>query len=59
MHKFSTYFEYAYLVIGVVFFVEGVLKWTEEPEKAYLSLGFGVLSFFMFFLKLRFRKKRS
>jgi hypothetical protein len=35
------------------------LKWTDEPEKAYLSLGFGVLSFFMFFFKRRFRKKRS
>ena len=30
---------------SAVFFVEGALKWTEEPEKAYLSLGFGVLSF--------------
>lgn len=59
MHKFSKYFEYGYLIMGFVFVVEGCLKWSSLPEKAYLSLGFAGLSFFVFFFKRRFRKKRS
>jgi hypothetical protein len=59
MHTFSKYFEFAYLIIGIIFIVEGVMKLSEEKEKAYLSLGFGVLAIFMFFFKRRFRQKRE
>ena len=59
MHTFSKYFEFAYLIIGVIFILEGVMKLSEEKEKAYLSLGFGVLAIFMFFFKRRFRQKRE
>jgi hypothetical protein len=59
MHTFSKYFELAYLIIGIVFLVEGVLKLSEIPEKAYMTLGFGVLAIFMFFFKRRFRKRRE
>ena len=59
MNTFGKYIEFAYLIIGIVFLVEGIVGWSAEPEKAYLSLGFGLLAVFMFFFKRRFRKKRS
>lgn len=59
MHKFSKYFEFAYLVLGAVFIVEGILKLSKDSEKAYFSIGFGLLAIFMFFFKRRFRKKRE
>lgn len=59
MHTFSKYFEFAYLIIGVIFIIEGITKFSEEREKAYLTLGFGVLAIFMFFFKRRFRKRRE
>jgi len=59
MNSFGKFLEIAYAVIGVVFIVDAVLTWSEDREKAYLSLGFGVLAVFMFFFKRNFRKKRS
>ena len=57
MNTFGKYIEFAYLIIGIVFLVEGIVGWSAEPEKAYLSLGFGLLAVFMFFFRKRFRKK--
>lgn len=59
MNTFGKYIEFAYLIIGLVFIGEGAVGYAKDPEKAYLSLGFGVLAIFMFFFKRRFRKKRS
>jgi ABC-type Co2+ transport system permease subunit len=59
MHTFSKYFEIAYLIIGIVFLGEGILKLSENDEKAYMTIGFGVLAVFMFFFKRRFRKRRE
>jgi len=58
MNTFNKFLEFAYLIIGVVFIVEGIVKWFEEPQKSYLSIIFGLLAIFMFFFKRRFRKKR-
>lgn len=57
MNRLHKMFEYAYLLIAIVFIVEGVLRWNSEREKAYFFLGFSVLAIFMFFFKKRFRKK--
>ncbi|MBP8792499.1 MAG: hypothetical protein KBE41_00185 [Lutibacter sp.] len=57
MNKLWKIFEYGYLVIAVVFFVETVLKWNVDRERAYLLLLFGVVSVFMYFFKKRFRTK--
>ena len=59
MHAFSKYFEFAYLIIGIFFLVEGILGLSKNPEKAYLSLAFSVFAIFMFFFKRRFRQKRE
>jgi hypothetical protein len=57
MHKLWKVFEYGYLVIAVVFFVETYLKWNESRERAYLLLLFGVLALGMYFFRKRYRKR--
>ncbi len=57
MTKAFKFFEYAYLIIAIIFIVEGILKWNTNREKAYLFLGFSILAIFMYFFKKRFRKK--
>jgi hypothetical protein len=59
MNTFSKFLEIAYAVIGVVFVIEGIVGLTNDSEKAYLSIGFGVVAIGMFFFKRNFRKKRS
>ncbi|WP_152285721.1 hypothetical protein [Flavicella marina] len=59
MNTFGKYLEIAYAIIGIIFIGEGVLAWADDREKAYLSIGFGILAIFMFFFKRNFRKKRS
>ncbi len=57
MTKIFKFFEYAYLIVAIIFIVEGVLYWNTNREKAYLFLGFSLLAIFMYFFKKRFRKK--
>jgi len=57
MTKAFKFFEYAYLIIAIIFIVEGILRWNTNREKAYLFLGFSILAIFMYFFKKRFRKK--
>ena len=57
MAKYYKFFEYAYLVIAIVFIVETVLNWNTEPQKAYIFLAFSALAVFMYFFRKKFRKK--
>ena len=59
MNAFGKFLEIAYAIIGVIFIVEGALNWGDDREKAYLSIGFGIVAIGMFFFKRNFRKKRS
>lgn len=59
MKMFSKFLEVAYAVIGVFFLIDGVLTWTDDREKAYISIAFGLVAIGMFFFKRNFRKKRS
>ena len=59
MNTFGKYLEIAYAIIGVIFIGERIVSWSDDREKAYLSIAFGVLAIFMFFFKRNFRKKRS
>ncbi len=51
------YLQYGYLVIGIIFLVEGILVWNEDKEKAYLMIGFSVFITLVFFFKRYFRRK--
>ena len=57
MIKFWKFFEYGYLLIAIVFVVEGVIRWNTDRERAYLFLVFSAVAIFMYFFKKRFRKK--
>lgn len=55
--KFFKYFEYAYAVFAILFFIEAYRTWGQEGNRAYLFLALGGLAVFMFFFKRRFRKR--
>jgi len=57
MAKYYKFFEYAYLVIAIVFLIETVLNWNTEPQKAYIYLAFSAVAVFMYFFRKKFRKK--
>lgn len=57
MNTLWKYLQYGYLVIGIIFLVEAILVWNEDPEKAYLMIGFSVFIILVFFFKRFFRKK--
>lgn len=57
MNRLWSIMQYGYLVVGVIFFVEGVLKWTNDKEEALIMFGFGIFITLIFFLKRKFRKK--
>lgn len=50
-------FQYAYLIIAVLFIYEAVTKWNTDRNRAYMGLLFAALAIFMFFFRKRFRKK--
>jgi hypothetical protein len=50
-------FQYAYLIVAVICFVEGVVRWNTESEKAYMFLGASIFITLVFFFKRHFRKK--
>ncbi|WP_339627109.1 hypothetical protein [uncultured Winogradskyella sp.] len=55
--KLLSLFQYAYLILGVLFLYKGVSEWNTDRNGAYISLFFTVLAIFMFFFRQRFRKK--
>lgn len=50
-------FEYAYLVMFFLSVIAVISSWSNDKNRAYLFLFFGVVAFFMFFFKRNFRKK--
>ena len=57
MVKYFKFFEFAYLVIAIIFIVETVLNWNENRQKAYIYLAFSALAVFMYFFRKKYRKK--
>ena len=57
MNRLWRIMQYGYLVVGIVFFVEGVLKWPSDREGAFIMFGFGVFIILVFLLKRKFRRK--
>ncbi|MCA0132486.1 hypothetical protein [Winogradskyella alexanderae] len=55
--KLLKFFQYAYLVIAVLFLYKGISEWTTDRNSAYISFFFAALAVFMFFFRQRFRKK--
>jgi len=57
MDKLWSIIQYGYLVVGAVFFIEGILKWNSNREEAFIMFGFGIFITLIFFFKRKFRKK--
>lgn len=55
--KYSKFFQYAYLVFGVLFLYDAVSKYMSNGEVAYASILLGVLAIFMYFFRRKFAKK--
>lgn len=57
MNKIWGLIQYGYLVVGVIFFVEGILKWNSDRQGSFIMFGFGIFITLIFFFKRKFRKK--
>tara|TARA_B100000767_G_scaffold274167_1_gene306334 strand:+ start:5100 stop:5288 length:189 start_codon:yes stop_codon:yes gene_type:complete len=49
--------EFLYVVIAAISFFEVITLWDIQRDKAYLFIGFTVLSIFMFLFRRKYRKK--
>ncbi len=57
MNKIWKFLQYGYLIIAVIFFIEGIVRFNTEREKSYMWFGFSIFITFVFFFKRHFRKK--
>ena len=57
MNTLWKYLQYGYLVIGVIFFIEGFFKWNSDRQEAFIMFGFGIFITLIFFFKRYFRRK--
>ncbi|MDA9343615.1 hypothetical protein N8273_02645 [Algibacter sp.] len=55
--KFSRIFQYAYIVFAVLFIYDGISKWGDGTNGAYISLGLAALAIFMYFFRKKFSRK--
>ena len=53
----AKFFQYAYLIFAVLFIYDGISKWNNGTNGAYISLGLASLAIFMYFFRQKFRKK--
>lgn len=51
------YTQYAYLIAGVLFLIDGAVKVNSGDSNAYIILGLGVVAIGMFFFRRKFAKK--
>ncbi|OSY87206.1 membrane protein [Tenacibaculum holothuriorum] len=57
MNTLWKYLQYGYLVVGVIFLIEGILKWNSDKEQAFIMFGFAIFITVIFFFKRKFRRK--
>ncbi|MBP9849316.1 MAG: LPXTG cell wall anchor domain-containing protein [Flavobacterium sp.] len=55
--KLLKYTQYAYLIAGILFLVDGAMKLNSGDSNAYIILGLGVVAIGMFFFRRKFAKK--
>lgn len=57
MNKLWKFIQYGYLLVGVIFLIEGIVRWNTEREKSYIMFGFAIFITLIFFFKRKFRRK--
>lgn len=55
--KLLKFFQYAYIVLAILFLIDVINNWSVSRNRAYTSLFFVVLIIFVFFFRKRFAKK--
>ena len=55
--KFSNIFQYAYIVFAILFIYDGIIKWGDGTNGAYISLGLAALAIFIYFFRKKFSRK--
>ena len=55
--KFLKILQYAYLVFFALFVYDTIVNWSQDRNRAYMSLFFAALALFMYFFRKKFRKK--
>jgi len=55
--KFSNIFQYAYIVFAVLFIYDGISKWGDGTNGAYISFGLAALAIFIYFFRKKFSRK--
>ena len=57
MNTLWKYLQFGYLVVGIIFLVEGFIAFNENKEKAIFMWCFAIFIIIIFFVKRRFRRK--
>ncbi len=57
MNKLWKFLQYGYLIIAILLFIDAILNWNVDREKAYIYVGFSIFITLVFFFKRHFRKK--
>ncbi len=57
MNRLWKYLQFGYLVVAIIFFVEGLFKLKTELNEALIMFGFAIFITLIFIFKRRFRKK--
>ncbi|GAA3773543.1 hypothetical protein GCM10022271_02010 [Corallibacter vietnamensis] len=55
--KLFKFFQYAYLIFGVVFIYDAVSKYMQTETIAYTSILLAATAIFMFFFRRKFNKR--
>jgi len=56
MQKLNKIFQYLYLIIAIVFFIDAAVTFSSNKTKALLLAAFAVMAVMMFFLKRKISK---
>ena len=57
MNSLWKYIQYGYLVVGIIFLIEGIVQWSTNKERAIFMFVFSIFITSIFFFKRKFRKK--
>ena len=57
MNKLWKIIQFGYIIVAIIFLVEGILRFSTDRNRAYIFFGFSVFLTFIFFFKRHFRKK--
>lgn len=55
--RFFRYFKYLYLIFVCLFVSDVIISWSNDRNRAYLSLFFAIFAVFIFFFRSKYQKR--